>query len=86
MEAPTGASEKTSAAAPYGAGMEAKRGGDQIVVNVPVSIPVTSLDPKQAANVIMEQMPLILAQFRKDVERGGRTAMTVGRRKGGMRA
>lgn len=58
--------------------------GDTIIVNVPTTIPVTSLDPRQAASVIREQMPLIKREIIKGIERGGDLAIAVKRRKGGL--
>jgi hypothetical protein len=51
-----------------------------ITVNVPVSIPVTSLDDRNAAQVIMRNMPLIHSEIVRGINRGGALAKAVQRR------
>jgi hypothetical protein len=72
----------TGASAHYGA----NRGAGMAVhhqtfhLHMPVSVPVTTLDSSNAANVILQQMPVIEASLRKSIHRGGQFAKDVGRR------
>ncbi len=49
-------------------------------INLPVTIPVTSLDPTQAAAVIMKNMPMIKSEITREMDRGGAMSRAVGRK------
>jgi hypothetical protein len=54
----------------------------QTHVTVPVTIQTTSLDPRGAAGVIAEHLPMIEGHIRRSIERGRDLAIAVGRRRG----